>query len=1048
MVSNVKTLALLCLLSAAAWGQVLQPHNGGTGSNSVPSSGQIPIGTGTHYVPKTVSGDASLNSAGLLTILGIESVPFCSGYTPTNGQVIEYTTASSPNPCYTAATVSGGGSMVWPSGGAGVPNYNGSSAWGTSYSASNTFPANFIPTLNQSTSGNAATATALAALPTPCSSGQAPTGILANGNSTGCTTYAQTGVDINSSFQVTATHLALALPVAQGGLGVSASSVAAHNVFGNNTGSSAPGAFVHLACGDLSDAGAGCTGSGGGMVWPAGGAGIPNYSGSSTWGTSYSASNTIPANFIPTLNQSTSGNAATATALAALPTPCSAGQAPVGILANGDSTGCAPIGGPSTPQAGVFLASQNCTTPGTYDETCANNASRAATAIGGGQVLIDVPNGATGPTTYTFSHDAYTNACGITSWSTSGTTLTVHYATTGSCTVKNGNLILISGTTTGGGGHTIDNGASGNPSTWTIATSSSGLFTASSTIASDSAGAGGVVDTKQPVVWYWQTGVTVTIAHSDGAGHFGICYGEGNWLFGQKPGLSPANTSFKAADFKTSSADVDAIIRPCNQRGLQQGGGYKNFYATLDGSSSRFRLGAAFPTTEAFTGSEMGNMIVDGGVGAANNNVPTSQYSFSSGTSGVNTTAVVVVDSLNGNAHAQGPVTAIVGGSSSGPTDILIKSLDEEHTRATSWTGVAAALSGGNITFTVTAPNYAYPGVMLVVTACADTHYNLTWSGNAPTGATGGVISATSTTIVVGSPTGFAGAASTSGCTVEIDPPIFLADGGGGASNSVSTLAGINIGRGYFEAETGSFFSRIGQLVRNGAHDSNFSNFRFAGGNHFLYDILVEGPQAPVGLQWHNVFCHLSDLWIYTDWTKTPQQQVPCSPYPHANEFYTSDGNYFQSTMLFGRNTGPTSSMSAGIAMEWSKANDASTAYRTHLLLNNNGVDYQTALEKATDAHTAGNFAVYDTGGVLKASSVPADTTIDKHVANVTTTGTTTTTVSNSWITSSSSCFSVATNSTAAGMTNLSFSSYAAGSVTFNHDSTSGGTFAIHCSGS
>jgi hypothetical protein len=50
---------------------------------------------------------------------------------------------------------SGGGSMTWPAGGAGVPNYNGSSAWGTSYNASNPFPANFIPTLNQNTTGTA-----------------------------------------------------------------------------------------------------------------------------------------------------------------------------------------------------------------------------------------------------------------------------------------------------------------------------------------------------------------------------------------------------------------------------------------------------------------------------------------------------------------------------------------------------------------------------------------------------------------------------------------------------------------------------------------------------------------------------------------------------------------------------------------------------------------------------------------------------------------------------------------------------------------------------
>jgi hypothetical protein len=44
-----------------------------------------------------------------------------------------------------------------------------------------------IPNNGANTSGNAATATALAALPTPCT-GQAATGILANGNSTGCFT--------------------------------------------------------------------------------------------------------------------------------------------------------------------------------------------------------------------------------------------------------------------------------------------------------------------------------------------------------------------------------------------------------------------------------------------------------------------------------------------------------------------------------------------------------------------------------------------------------------------------------------------------------------------------------------------------------------------------------------------------------------------------------------------------------------------------------------------------------------------------------------------
>lgn len=48
---------------------------------------------------------------------------------------------------------------------------------------------------------------------------------------------------------------------------------------------------------------------------------------------------------IPNNAANTTGNAATATALATLPTPCSSGNAPTGILANGNSTGCQPVGG-------------------------------------------------------------------------------------------------------------------------------------------------------------------------------------------------------------------------------------------------------------------------------------------------------------------------------------------------------------------------------------------------------------------------------------------------------------------------------------------------------------------------------------------------------------------------------------------------------------------------------------------------------------------------------------------------------------------------------
>jgi hypothetical protein len=64
---------------------------------------------------------------------------------------------------------------------------------------------------------------------------------------------------------------------------------------------------------------------------------------------------TLAAAWIPLLNQSTTGNAATATALATTPTPCSAGYAPTGVDAKGNATGCASLSGGSMiyPGAGI-----------------------------------------------------------------------------------------------------------------------------------------------------------------------------------------------------------------------------------------------------------------------------------------------------------------------------------------------------------------------------------------------------------------------------------------------------------------------------------------------------------------------------------------------------------------------------------------------------------------------------------------------------------------------------------------------------------------------
>lgn len=68
------------------------------------------------------------------------------------------------------------------------------------------------------------------------------------------------------------------------------------------------------------------------------------------WAANNGASSTpafrrIVAADIPTLNQSTTGNAATATQLATTPTICSSGFAPQGILATGNATGCQAVGG-------------------------------------------------------------------------------------------------------------------------------------------------------------------------------------------------------------------------------------------------------------------------------------------------------------------------------------------------------------------------------------------------------------------------------------------------------------------------------------------------------------------------------------------------------------------------------------------------------------------------------------------------------------------------------------------------------------------------------
>jgi hypothetical protein len=71
-------------------------------------------------------------------------------------------------------------------------------------------------------------------------------------------TLVLTGADINTSNQVTSTHLSAALPFSQGGLGTS-TNFAAHTWFGNPTGSTAAPSAQQPACADLSNAANSCS---------------------------------------------------------------------------------------------------------------------------------------------------------------------------------------------------------------------------------------------------------------------------------------------------------------------------------------------------------------------------------------------------------------------------------------------------------------------------------------------------------------------------------------------------------------------------------------------------------------------------------------------------------------------------------------------------------------------------------------------------------------------------------------------------------------------
>ena len=171
------TAAQACPTSAQ-----LIPVSGGGCSTFADAQGRFGfwINSGTYWYKITYP--ASLGG----TVYGPYpfSIAGSGGVTSVSGPSIFTWATPTTTPTATLNSQSANVFLASPSGSAGVPVFR-------------TIVAADVPTLNQSTTGNAATATALAGTPTLCTAGQAPTGILANGNATGCASGA--GVSSYSS---------------------------------------------------------------------------------------------------------------------------------------------------------------------------------------------------------------------------------------------------------------------------------------------------------------------------------------------------------------------------------------------------------------------------------------------------------------------------------------------------------------------------------------------------------------------------------------------------------------------------------------------------------------------------------------------------------------------------------------------------------------------------------------------------------------------------------------------------------------------------------
>ncbi len=104
-------------LSGCATGTVLFADGSGcasvSGTGTLNASGTITPNyisvwvDSTHIKSVQMSGDSTMSGTGVVANIGLDSIPLCNGFSPSNNNALTLTTSSSPNPCWTAVTPSG-----------------------------------------------------------------------------------------------------------------------------------------------------------------------------------------------------------------------------------------------------------------------------------------------------------------------------------------------------------------------------------------------------------------------------------------------------------------------------------------------------------------------------------------------------------------------------------------------------------------------------------------------------------------------------------------------------------------------------------------------------------------------------------------------------------------------------------------------------------------------------------------------------------------------------------------------------------------------------